>query len=85
MHRKQDLLFNTAAGGSFLVQVSAQGMNTNAAQRLMTDEDARQCEKLFERYVETFTSAINSGKTGRLKQMLAEDSEVYLAAESTCR
>lgn len=70
-------LFNTAAGGSFLVQVSAQGMNTNAAQRLMTDEDARQCEKLFERYVETFTSAINSGKTGRLKQVLAEDSEVY--------
>ena len=71
-------LFNTAAGGSFLVQVSAEGMNTNAAQRLMTDEDARQCEKLFERYVETFISAINSGKTaGRGQRGLP-------AAESTC-
>lgn len=70
-------LFNTAAGGSFQVQVSAEGMNTDEAQSRMTDEDARQCEKLFERYVETFTDAINSGKTGRLKQVLAKDSEVY--------
>ena len=64
--------------GEFQVQVSVEGMGMNGVSQKVSDEDAAACQKLFEKYVATFTEAINSGKTGRLKQVLKEGTDVYV-------
>ncbi len=35
------------------------------------------CKEAFERYIQTFTAAVNTGDTGQMHQVLAEGSQVY--------
>ena len=65
------------SGGEFQVQISVEGAGKNGVSQKVSDEDAVVCRKLFEKYVTIFTESINSGKTGRLKQVLKEGTKVY--------
>lgn len=64
-------------GGEFQVQVSVEGAGKNGVSQKISDEDAVVCRKLFEKYIAVFTESINSGKTGRIKQVLREGTDVY--------
>lgn len=63
--------------GEYRVEVSEENASESAAQQKMSDEDAEVCRKLFEKYVAVFTGSINSGKTGQLKLVLKEGTDVY--------